>query len=123
MFSKIAFKTIGCKVNQYETGTFKYYFKKLGYQILKFNQIADIYIINTCAVTQEAERKSRQMIRKAKRLNPNAKIIVTGCAVDANIDAIKNCDNIKIIASNYYKNSPNSQYFQYKLASRHHTIT
>jgi len=101
---KVAFKTIGCKVNQYETGNLRQAFIKNGYNIADFKEKADVYVINTCAVTKEAERKSKQMIRKAARLNPSGTIIVTGCGVQANLPEIKDCNHSKYhIVSNYYK--------------------
>jgi threonylcarbamoyladenosine tRNA methylthiotransferase MtaB len=101
---KIAFKTIGCKVNQYETGAVRQAFLENGYTIVDFREKADIYFINTCAVTREAQRKSRQMIRKANRSNPLGNIIVTGCGVQANLDEIKDCCNANCyIIGNYYK--------------------
>ncbi|MDD4362725.1 MAG: tRNA (N(6)-L-threonylcarbamoyladenosine(37)-C(2))-methylthiotransferase MtaB [Atribacterota bacterium] len=104
MNKKVAFKTLGCKVNQYETGSIKKSFEKNGYQLTDFNSKADLYIINTCAVTGEAERKSKQMIRKASRTNPSAKIIVTGCCVESNLKEIKNINNPNLaIIGNYYK--------------------
>lgn len=104
MTQKVAFKTIGCKVNQYETGCLRGEFIKNGYQVVDFQEKADIYIINTCAVTREAERKSKQMTRKAVRLNPDAAIIVTGCGVESDLHAIKACKGQKYyIISNYYK--------------------
>jgi threonylcarbamoyladenosine tRNA methylthiotransferase MtaB len=100
---KVAFKTIGCKVNQYETGTLNEAFSRNGYQIVEFQEKADIYIINTCAVTAEAERKSKQMIRKAAKLNPLSTIIVTGCAAQSGLQDIQGCKNISLLVSNYYK--------------------
>ena len=100
---KVAFKTLGCKVNQYETGALRESFHKNDYQIVEFREKADLYIINTCAVTAEAERKSKQMIRKAARLNPQAIIIVTGCAVDSNLTDISECEDLSFIVGNYHK--------------------
>lgn len=100
---KIGFKTIGCKVNQYETGALRQLFIRNGYKTVGLDEIADIYLINTCAVTREAERKSKQMIRKAARLNPMSIIIATGCAVQSNLIDIKECNNVSLIAGNYYK--------------------
>jgi threonylcarbamoyladenosine tRNA methylthiotransferase MtaB len=100
---KVVFKTIGCKVNQYETGTLRQSFIRNGYQVVEFRDNADIYIINTCSVTGEAERKSKQIIRRAIRLNPRATIIVTGCAVQSNLSEIKKCKNISLIVGNNYK--------------------
>lgn len=76
---RVAFTTLGCKVNQYETETMEGLFKQRGYEQVDFDQPADVYIINTCSVTHLGERKSRQLIRRASRLNPSAVIAVTGC--------------------------------------------
>lgn len=74
-----AFITLGCKVNQYETQRILDDFEERGFAITEFNVPADIYVINTCSVTQAAERKSRQMVRKATRQNPDAVVVMTGC--------------------------------------------
>ncbi len=76
---KAAIYILGCRVNQSEGESFLEYFKENGLEIVDFNSIADIYLIHTCTVTSHADSKSRQMIRKAKKINPNSKVIVTGC--------------------------------------------
>lgn len=76
----VAFLSLGCRVNQAEESSYRQHSLESGWQIVDFRQPADIYIVNTCAVTLEAERQSRQMIRQAKRRNPAAKLVVTGCA-------------------------------------------
>ncbi len=75
----VAFQTLGCKVNQYETDSMWQLFKQAGYTQVPFDQKADVYVINTCTVTNTGDRKSRQMIRRAVRRNPDAVIVVTGC--------------------------------------------
>ena len=74
-----AFTTLGCKVNQYETQRILDDFEARGFTITEFNTPADVYVINTCSVTQAAERKSRQMVRKVARQNPEAVVVMTGC--------------------------------------------
>ena len=74
-----AFATLGCKVNQYETQRILDDFEERGFVITEFNTPADVYVVNTCSVTQAAERKSRQMTRKMARQNPNAIVVMTGC--------------------------------------------
>ena len=74
-----AFTTLGCKVNQYETQRILDDFEERGFAITEFNTPADVYVINTCSVTQAAERKSRYMIRKVARQNPDAIVVMTGC--------------------------------------------
>lgn len=76
----VAFLSLGCRVNQAEESSYRQHSLESGWELVDFRQPADIYIVNTCAVTLEAERQSRQMIRQAKRRNPESKIVVTGCA-------------------------------------------
>lgn len=80
---KAAFLTLGCKVNQYETDAMKELLEADGYEIVDFKEPADVYIINTCSVTNMADRKSRQMIHRAKKNNPDAVIAAAGCYVQA----------------------------------------
>ena len=80
---KAAFLTLGCKVNQYETDAMKELLEADGYEIVDFKEPADVYIINTCSVTNMADRKSRQMIHRAKKNNPDAVIAEAGCYVQA----------------------------------------
>ena len=77
---KAAVLTLGCKVNDVESGSLIAGLKTLGYDVTNEHAYADLYIINTCAVTAEAERKSRQAVGRALKDNPNAKVIVCGCA-------------------------------------------
>src|SRR5205814_2016169 len=74
-----AFTTLGCKVNQYETQRILDSFEERGFDITEFTQPADVYVINTCSVTQTAEKKSRQMVRRLARQNPDAIVVMTGC--------------------------------------------
>ena len=76
---KVGLYTLGCKVSQYETEAIAELFEKRGYEISDFGGVNDVYVINTCTVTAEADRKSRQMIRRAKKANPNSRVIVLGC--------------------------------------------
>ena len=76
---KVAIYILGCRVNQSEGESFMEYFKENGFEVVDFNDIADIYLIHTCTVTSQADSKSRQMIRKAKKTNQDSKVIVTGC--------------------------------------------
>ena len=76
---KVAIYILGCRVNQSEGESFMEYFKENGYEVVDFNELADIYLIHTCTVTSQADSKSRQIIRKAKKNNPSGKVIVTGC--------------------------------------------
>ena len=78
----ISFQTLGCKVNRYETDAVRQAFEKQGFQVISDSEPVDVYVINTCTVTAEADRKSRQMIRRARRNNPNAVIVAMGCQVE-----------------------------------------
>src|SRR5210317_22530 len=75
----VAVATLGCKVNQFESASFQSGFEEQGLILSPFNKSADIYVINTCAVTAKAAAQSRQLIRKAHRTNPHARVVVTGC--------------------------------------------
>ena len=103
---KVSVLTLGCKVNKYESDSIIFELNKRGYDASDKLEWADVYIINTCAVTNEAEKKSRQMIERARKFNPNAKIAVMGCASqnrpeqfsDRNIDiVIGNANKMKIV--------------------------
>ena len=76
---KIAFTTLGCKLNYAETATYERGFLSAGWEVVPWNQEADVYLINTCAVTETAEKKSRNLIRRAHKTAPEARIVVTGC--------------------------------------------
>ena len=81
---KICVMTLGCKVNKYESDALMYNLKLKGYEVTDALERADVYVINTCAVTGEAEKKSRQMIARCKKFNKNAKIFICGCASEHN---------------------------------------
>lgn len=94
---KINILSLGCKVNQYESGKIAELLSINGYTVITSLQYADIYIINTCAVTNEAERKSRQAVNRVLKYNPNAKVIIIGCASQANSKQFTN-GNISYIS-------------------------
>ena len=75
---KIAFLTLGCKVNSYETEKMKMQFETEGHQIVSFSEKADVYVVNTCTVTNIADRKSRKMLHRARRMNPDAVVAAAG---------------------------------------------
>ncbi len=97
--SKIGFITLGCKVNIYESNALKNEFLHNGFEVSDFEESCDAYIINTCSVTNMADAKSRKMIRKAIKLNPNAVICAMGCYVQTNEDAIK-IEGVDILIGN-----------------------
>lgn len=100
---KCALLTLGCKVNQCETESLASLMHENGYEIVGFSQKADAYIINTCCVTAEGERKSRQMVRRAKNINENCVIAVTGCAAQKDPDEFLKIDGVKIVCGNSHK--------------------
>ncbi len=93
----VAFTTLGCRVNQYDTDAMRGLFLQNGYETVDFDDKADIYVINTCSVTNMGERKSRQLIRKAKRTNEKAYIIVTGCYAQLAPDAIAAIEGVNLV--------------------------
>ncbi len=93
----VAFYTLGCKVNQYETEAMTELFKSSGFTILDFEESADIYIINTCTVTGMSDRKSRQIIRRAKKKNPQAIIAVTGCYAQTAPDDVLKIAGVNLV--------------------------
>ena len=95
---KAAFYTLGCKVNQYETETIREQFREDGFDIVPDNVPADVYVVNTCTVTNLADRKSRQYIRKAHRLNPDAVICVTGCYAQVDEESVASIEGVSIVA-------------------------
>lgn len=93
----VAFHTLGCKVNQYETEAMEELFEKNDYSIVSENDIADIYVINTCTVTNLSDRKSRQFIRKAKKLNTNSIVAVVGCYSQVSPDEVEKIEGVDVI--------------------------
>jgi len=95
---KVAALTLGCKVNFYDTEAILSVFCENGYETADFDNVADVYVINTCTVTNLSDKKSRQMIRRAKTKNPNAIVVVTGCYAQASPDDVRKIDGVNIIA-------------------------
>ena len=94
---KVAFYTLGCKVNQYETNGMIQAFLEKGYELVDFSEKADIYIINTCTVTSISDKKSRQMIRRTKQLNPDAIVVAVGCYAQVAADKLEEIKDIDLI--------------------------
>lgn len=99
----VAFCTLGCKVNQYETNAMEQQFIEKGYNVVSFNDGADIYIINTCTVTNMSDKKSRQMIRRAKQLNQNSVVVAVGCYVQVAKEKLEEIKELDIILGNNEK--------------------
>ena len=98
---KAALHNLGCKVNAYETEAMQEMLEQNGYEIVPFAEGADVYVINTCTVTNMADRKSRQMLHRARKMNPNAVVVAAGCYVQA--QGVKADDCIDIIIGNNKK--------------------
>lgn len=100
---KAALHNLGCKVNAYETESMQQQLEERGYEIVPFDEKADVYIVNTCSVTNIADRKSRQMLHRAKKLNPEAVVVAAGCYVQVSADAAKEDDAVDVIVGNNKK--------------------
>lgn len=94
---KVAFETLGCRVNQYETEAMIEKFVKSGYDIVNFNELADVYVINTCTVTNMGDKKSRQMISRARRINKDAIIAVVGCYSQVAPDKVSKIPGVDVV--------------------------
>jgi len=99
----IAFHNLGCKVNAYETEIMLQNAQSAGYEIVQFSQISDVYVINTCTVTNIADRKSRQMLHRAKKLNPDSIVVAVGCYVQTGSDALLKDPLVDICIGNNHK--------------------
>ena len=103
MKRRAAFHTLGCKVNAYETEAMEELLQTAGYDIVPFNEQADVYVVNTCSVTNIAERKSRQMLHRAKKLNPEAVVVATGCYVQVSEDEARADEAVDLVLGNNQK--------------------
>lgn len=97
---KAALHNLGCKVNAYETEAMQHLLEEAGYEIVPFTQKADVYVINTCSVTNMADRKSRQMLHKAKKNNPDSIVVATGCYVQTSEKEVLNDLSVDIVIGN-----------------------
>jgi len=102
---RVAFSTLGCKVNQYDTDVMKASFIERGYSCVEFSDKADIYVVNTCTVTAVAARKSRQMAMKARKTNPKAVVAITGCLGQLESERVMEMTGADIVTGNVEKNN------------------
>ena len=100
---RVSFYTLGCKVNQYETQMMRELFEAAGYEAVDEEETADICIINTCTVTNLSDRKSRQRIRRVKKKNRDAVVVVTGCYAQTDAEAVAAIPGVSVIAGNNEK--------------------
>lgn len=103
MSRKVALHNLGCKVNSYELEAMQQLLEEEGYEIVDFAPGADVYIINTCTVTNIADRKSRQMLHKAKKMNPQAVVVATGCYVQEDLEHVEKDEAVDLIVGNNQK--------------------
>ena len=103
MEKTVAIYTLGCKTNQYESNAIMQEFLKAGYKAVNFDEKADIYIVNTCTVTNMSDRKSRQILRRAKQKNKDSILIATGCYAQVNKNLLEEIKDIDIILGNNEK--------------------
>ena len=101
--NKVAFITLGCKVNQYETNAMAQEFLEKSYEVVEHTEIADIYVINTCTVTNMSDRKSRQMLRRVKELNENAVVVACGCYAQVAKSELEKIEEVDLILGNNEK--------------------
>ena len=103
MKKKVALHNLGCKVNAYEVEAMQQLLENAGYETVPFEEGADVYVINTCTVTNIADRKSRQMLHKAKKMNPDAIVVATGCYAQADTEKLKEDTAVDLILGNNQK--------------------
>ncbi len=103
MMKKAALHNLGCKVNSYETEVMGQKLREKGYEIVPFDSVADVYIVNTCTVTNIADRKSRQLLHRARQKNPEAVVVAVGCYVQTGQEAIRKDDSIDLAIGNNHK--------------------
>ena len=97
MIKKIAALTLGCKVNTYDTEAMLELFSARSYEVVDFGEFADVYMVNTCTVTSLSDKKSRQMLRRARRLNPEAIVVAAGCYAQVSPDAVLAMDEVDLV--------------------------
>ena len=119
---KAALHNLGCKVNAYETEAMQHLLEEAGYEIVPFTQKADVYVINTCSVTNMADRKSRQMLHKAKKNNPDSIVVAAGCYVQTSEKEVLNDLSVDIVIGNDRKHDLVRMLEEYSLDSVNDTV-
>lgn len=119
---KAALHNLGCKVNAYETEAMQHLLEEAGYEIVPFTQKADVYVINTCSVTNMADRKSRQMLHKAKKNNPDSIVVAAGCYVQTSEKEVLNDLSVDIVIGNDRKHDLVRLLEEYSLNSVSDTV-
>lgn len=119
---KAALHNLGCKVNAYETEAMQHLLEEAGYEIVPFTQKADVYVINTCSVTNMADRKSRQMLHKAKKNNPDSIVVAAGCYVQTSEKEVLNDLSVDIVIGNDRKHDLVRLLEEYSMDSVNDTV-
>ncbi|MDR0879264.1 MAG: tRNA (N(6)-L-threonylcarbamoyladenosine(37)-C(2))-methylthiotransferase MtaB [Clostridioides sp.] len=119
---KVAFYTLGCKVNQYETEAMIEIFEKDGYEHVDSHEFADVYVINTCTVTHMSDRKSRQYIRRMKKVNPDARIVVVGCYSQVSPEEILDIEDVNLVMGTSDRKNIVEALKNIDLNSKHSTV-
>ncbi len=97
---RVALTTLGCKLNQYDTEVIREQFLRAGYTVTPFDALADVYVVNTCTVTSKSDRDSRRLARRARRINPAAIVVVTGCYAQTDASAVGAVDGVDLVIGN-----------------------
>ena len=97
---KVAFHTMGCKVNQFDTAVMEEQMQAADYRRVPFDEMADLYVINTCSVTEKSDQEARRIIRRVKRINPKARVVVTGCYAQTHPEELAKISGIDLILGN-----------------------
>src|SRR5512142_960286 len=100
---RVAIATLGCKTNQFESAAMIEQFEKAGYAVVPFTQAADFYVVNSCTVTARTDAESRRLIRRARRLNPDARIVATGCYAQVAPGELERMPEVDIVLGNTEK--------------------
>lgn len=100
---RVALHTLGCKLNYAETDTLAQRFEEAGYETIAFNEPADVYVINSCSVTENADTECRQLVRRVKKINPESKVVVTGCYAELKPERLKTISGIDLVIGNRNK--------------------
>ncbi len=101
--NKVAIHTLGCRANQHESSIIADKFSELGWEIIDFREISDVYVVNTCTVTAKSDTSSRYFIKKAKKTNPDAKVVVTGCYAQIEPDEVSRIEGVDLVVGNVEK--------------------
>ncbi len=113
--TKVAFYTLGCKVNQYETNAMMKLFEDIDYEVVDYEEYADVYVVNTCTVTNMSDRKSRQILRRAKEINPDSILCAVGCYAQVAKDVLESLEEIDLILGTNDKRDIVQKVEEYKI--------